>query len=474
MKRVLHWTKQDESILQQLVSLCHHENVKRWVRGQFKDYLKYYYPHVICLDDNTYKIEFHDIPEYTRWIQYLNTFPPQKDITRLTVPKLIERIKTWEYSFTGNPNPFGCVEKILDCDNYTWYKLLDKTAIDYENKIMFNTKRDGEYYSLRKNNVPQVTVIVYDNTIKNILGKRNKSIKKEFRQYVEKLIEKLKLTLLENCDISRNEWVVQDNKVFNVYDTPIDYTYTQSDFDNLIKRNVSDVKMNEPVRIRNEYNKVLSNSTFVNLYIYDSSISLTDCKHDLLYIQSSECLLKNCQIKTLEVSNCKSITLTNCSIETLVCNSSTISIKDCQKFNLLKIINSNVLGNTLESSRVALKNIIWKRVPKQIIADSISMCNIQNGYLPELVLPKTGSLILDTVKTSFIPKLHIDNLQLHNIKVVKLPALHVNVLIIKNSGIKVLSSNITVNKLFESDCFDTKYIRSLPNCQKCEVCLTIR
>lgn len=507
------WTSHEDKLIKDMVDYCHNENAKRWVRGQFRKWLINNYENVFKItrpredypeyinnaigsDDPPYAIDWYDSEVWYHWLDYLNTLLPTKDLTRLSVDGLKLAVEKWEKSFhSKKKNLLGNTKKILDYGEYTWYQLLDATALEYESDKMnhcvssySNKVKLGEskIYSLRDNKqIPHVTVEVFKNTLIQIKGNSNKQIKNIYKSAVLDLIEKIKPELKKIDDITRNGWAIHNNKLMSLEDVPCDYVLDVTEFKYLLKKgNVSDRIIDghyskRPISLSginiSGSNKRISNCTFKNIRISieNSNVVFKDCTFGVVALKNSTCNFDTCKIFLLSVGNCQ-CNIDNCEIKRLDSMYNKITIKDVKESNNFFEFEGDEIKTfgDMKCTILDMTNCTWKVLPDLLEVEKLLIVKSKIGKLPKLKIPKTGSLILRGVNLSSIPPLKISTIYLEDVPLIKLPAgIEVEELEIKKcTTLRLLPDNLVVKALFGTNKHITKKdIRKLKGCQNCKI-----
>ena len=501
------WTSHEDKLIKDLVDYCHNENAKRWVRGQFRKWLINNYENVLKVskpredypeyinnsigsDDPPYVIEWYDTEIWYHWLDYLNTLVPTKDLTRLSVDGLKLAVKKWEESFHAKTkNSIGNIKKILECGEYTWYQLLDRSALEYESNkmnhcvISYNNKvqlEESKIYSLRDSKqIPHVTIEVYKNTLNQIKGNSNKLIKDDYKSAVLDLIEEIKPELKKIDDVTKNGWAVYNNKLMELKDTPRDYALDAVEFKYLLKTEVNDRIIDghyskRPISLSG-INKRISNCTFKNIIINieNSNIVFKDCTFGVVALKNSTCNFDTCKIISLSVENCQ-CNIDNCEIKRLHSMSNKITIKDAKESNNFFEFEEDEIKTfgDMKCTTLNMTNCAWKMLPDLLEVEELLIVKSKIGKLPKLKISKTGSLILCGINLSSIPPLKISTIYLEDVPLIKLPdGIEVEELEIeKCTTLRLLPDNLVVKALFGTNKHITKKdIRKLKGCQNCRI-----
>ena len=382
------------------------------------------------------KLTSQDINKIGHWIDYLNTLDNNRDLSRISIPQLIQHVKEWDESFKKiKLNEEDGVEEVHSySDGFKWIKVFGKNSLNREGKLMNHcagsyydvvSKGNTKIYSLRdKSNRPHVTVEVTSNKIEQIKGKNNEPALK----YIKYIVDFLKKNYIKYDRINRFE-LKQYNLIYtneNVYD-----------LNNLLE------KINLPNLHLELYGydieELPENLTIGTLDIYDSKLKklpkgLT-CK--VLSIMDSEITELPDNLTVTEL-----IQLDNRKMTKLGDN---ITINDnlyLDKSKITKLPKNLKVAKTLDLEYTKIQEI-----PSDIqIGESLYLTESSVSKLPDnLKIPK--NLFLNFSKITKLPKnLQVGTLDISNTDISEIPDdIKVNNnLYIKQTKVTKLPDNLTI------------------------------
>jgi len=161
----------------------------------------------------TLDLSSKDKQVFNHWIDYLNTLPENKDLSKISIPQLITHVKEWEESFAKNKaDEEDGIEDIHIYNNkFKWVKVFGKNSLNREGNLMnhcvgsyYNkvSKGDTIIFSLRdSNNRPHVTIELTNNRIEQIKGKNNEPALK----YIKYIVDFLEEEYVSFRSINNNE-----------------------------------------------------------------------------------------------------------------------------------------------------------------------------------------------------------------------------------------------------------------------------
>jgi hypothetical protein len=222
------------------------------------------------------------IDEFEHWMDYINTLPSTRDLTRLSIPQLKKKIEEWDLSFKksdeAGSNDYALIFQYSN--NYKWVRINSKLGLEYEGSIMnhcvgdyWEQVREGMtyIYSLRDSqNKPHVTVEVTDDAIRQVKGKNN-TIPVNYMSYILDLINSQRIPFMEinSLDVSRLGAITIDDKLYSLDKLPSHAEYeghiSDKDFKRIIEadKSVQGLRV-VSVKFDNNKNIIIPNKTYIN------------------------------------------------------------------------------------------------------------------------------------------------------------------------------------------------------------------
>lgn len=246
--RNVYFTPDAENYLNQLLTLTTKPKVISFIKGNLRNYIinDFKAPRIKRLPanppkwmlnkdlkkDEIYLIKFTNADKKTfqTWIEYLNSVPENKDLSRIAISDLEDAVEEWEESQVTRERKIKIIHEYPD--GYKWVNVYGLFSLDRESTLMQNCvrqffpnvyKKEMAIYSLRDpNNRPHCTLAIDHHIVTEIRGKNNKCPKEKYVKYVEDFLNKkyVRYKGISHIDLMDAGLLYQDKKIYSFYDLP--------------------------------------------------------------------------------------------------------------------------------------------------------------------------------------------------------------------------------------------------------------
>lgn len=260
-----------DSRLEQFSKRTTHNNVKKWIKGQLRNWFINKYDRVSQLTDknskllnvlyknkipkwiekaldnneNVYFLVFERsqvLAKINHTIDFLNTLPETRNIN-YSVEDAFRATEVWDEQRRRAAEKEGLqkiinkeedgIEEIHKYNNgFKWISVFGKESLDREGKLMDHCV--GSYYDRVKNNetkiyslrdtdnMPHCTIELTNSEIKQIKGRKNGIINEKYLKYIEDFINKkyIKFRSVSTYDLFVNGLVIANNHLYTFDNAP--------------------------------------------------------------------------------------------------------------------------------------------------------------------------------------------------------------------------------------------------------------
>ena len=182
----------------------------------------------------TLDLSSKDKQVFNHWIDYLNTLPENKDLSKISIPQLITHVKEWDKTFAKNKADEEDGIKVIKeyPDKYKWVNVFGENSLNREGKLMNHCvgsyydsvkKNKVQIFSLRdNNNKPHITIEygLRDKLIEQIKGKNNEPPVEKYMKYLEDFLTKkyIKYNRINEDELRTCNLINLNNKIISILD----------------------------------------------------------------------------------------------------------------------------------------------------------------------------------------------------------------------------------------------------------------
>jgi hypothetical protein len=457
VSRNVYFTPNAQQVLDLFRKKLVNENGKHWLDTVFRRYIINDYPYarkltkreltgkepewvVKALNENKEVIVpmFSSyVSDLEHWMDYINTLPPNKDLTRLSIPQLQKQVVEWDLSFKkSGGNTSGVVIKTYPT-GFKWVELNTEEGLRYEGSNMnhcvenyYDYVQQGmtKIYSLRdSNNKPHTTIEVTDNSLRQVKGKNNKAPNSKYLPYILDALNEGVFPFDDyNCqDLRMLPVIAIDDVYYDIDKLPKKFKsniISADDFAKLneIKKYIPGLVVNDPIAILSRTIIIPEKTVIKDLFCENCTTTINNATVGMLKIFGGSVTSNKSKINTSMINKCN-VQGTITDGEGLIFHNSILQAtvtSDMLSFEECKIYNSHIKSSSVTLNNCEINSLTEFKCDTLVISKK---CKILNNTKPV----KLKELKLYDIEVTLPPNTQIKELKLVRSKILNIQELKI-------------------------------------------------